>query len=274
LHATEPKVLQRFEPHLRRVLIVDPTPVAARMLAGLLRGLGARELLLEADEASGLELAKTVNPDLIFVEHSGPRLDGERFARRLRRSDFACRRVPVIMVTADATLNTIMGARDSGVHEFLRKPFTAADLIRRVELVISKPRDWIEAVQYVGPDRRRFNSGEYSGRRKRRSDKAQTPSEENALALDRSARILRSAVSQFDTDPAQARRAIAAQALFLKTALNTAAVASEVSPRLAVAVAMLELTLERGDAAQKTIAGLVKDVLELVPDHRSGERAA
>jgi CheY-like chemotaxis protein len=44
LKATDPKVLQRFEPHLRRVLIVDPTPVAARMLAGLLRGLGAREL--------------------------------------------------------------------------------------------------------------------------------------------------------------------------------------------------------------------------------------
>ena len=270
MHATDPKVLQRFGPHLRRVLIVDPSPAAARMLAGLMRGLGAGELLLEAEEPSGLELAKAINPDLIFVEQSGPRLDGESFTRRLRRSDFACRRAPVMMVTADATIQTIMGARDAGVHEFLRKPFTAADLIRRVEVVICKPRDWIEAVQYVGPDRRRFNSGEYRGQRKRRSEMAQNPSDAKALALDRSARILRSAISQFDTDPAQARRAIAEQASFLKTA----AVDPTASPRLAVAVAMLELNIERGDATQAMLAGLVKDVLDLVPDHRFGERAA
>src|SRR6202007_42283 len=148
-------------------------PAQARLLADLMRGAGAREALFEPDERRALDLAETTGPSIIFVERSGPRLDGESFTRRLRRSDFACRRAPVIMVTADATLNTIMGARDSGVHEFLRQPFTATDLIRRVELVISKPRDWIEAVQYVGPDRRRFNSGEYSGRRKRRSDMAQ-----------------------------------------------------------------------------------------------------
>ena len=36
------------------------------------------------------------------------------------------------MVTADATASTIIGARDSGIHEFLRKPFTSADLLMRI----------------------------------------------------------------------------------------------------------------------------------------------
>ena len=38
----------------------------------------------------------------------------------------------------------------------MRKPFTIGDLERRLEAVTLKPRDWVEAVQYVGPDRRRF----------------------------------------------------------------------------------------------------------------------
>nr|6SFT_A Chain A, Two-component receiver protein CleD [Caulobacter vibrioides NA1000] len=34
----------------------------------------------------------------------------------------------------------------------------------------SKPREWVEAVAYVGPDRRRFNSADYKGPRKRKAD--------------------------------------------------------------------------------------------------------
>jgi CheY-like chemotaxis protein len=176
------------------------------------------------------------------------------------------------MVTADAFAHTIKGARDSGVHEFLRKPFTAADLIRRVEAVTLKPRDWIEAMSYVGPDRRRFNSGEYSGKRKRCSDATRNSSDAQAraAAIDRSGRILKSAVSQFDADPVQARRAIAEQASVLKA---TAAVDPAAPPRLAVALAMLELANSRDDAAQGTLTALVKDVVDLV-EPNAQERAA
>jgi CheY-like chemotaxis protein len=272
LDAVDPKFSRRLEPHLSRVLIVDPNPAAARMLAGLMRSLGARELLLETDGARALKLADRANPDLICVEHSGPTLDGEAFTRGVRRSDFACRRAPVIMVTADAFPHTIKGARDAGVHEFLRKPFTAADLIRRVEAVALKPRDWIEAMNYVGPDRRRFNSGEYSGKRKRTADGVYNPTDAEALAVavDRSTRILRSAINQFESDPAQARRAIAEQASVLKTA---AAVDTTASPRLAVTVAMLELANSRDDAPQATLTALVNDVLDLF-EPNSAERAA
>jgi adenylosuccinate synthase len=34
----------------------------------------------------------------------------------------------VILITEDATAATILAARDAGVHEFLRKPFTLKDL--------------------------------------------------------------------------------------------------------------------------------------------------
>jgi two-component system, response regulator PdtaR len=258
VYAVDPKIMSKLEPQVRRVLIVDPNPAAARLLADLMRDAGAREVLFESDERHALEIADGANPAIIFVERSGPRLDGESFTRRLRRSDFECRHAPVIMVTGDATANTIKGARDAGVHEFLRKPFSGGDLMRRLEAVTLKPRDWIEAVQYVGPDRRRFNSAEYTGQRKRSSDRTQSPAEVRAQALDRALRILRSAIAQYDTDPVQARRALAQQAIALKQAAEQAN-----APDLAMAVTTLELALGQGTVSRATLSGPVKRVTDL-----------
>ena len=92
MYAVNPKVLSKLAPQIRRVLVVDPNPAAARLLADLMRAAGAHEVLFEPDEREALELAETLSPFIIFVERSGPKLDGESFTRRLRRSDFACRK--------------------------------------------------------------------------------------------------------------------------------------------------------------------------------------
>ncbi len=258
MFAADPKLLSRLEPQIRRVLLVDPNPAAARILGDLLRAMGAQDLKFEPDERHALDLAAALSPNLIFVERSGPRLDGEAFTKRLRRSDLACRKSPVIMVTGDTTANSIKGARDAGVHEFLRKPFTAGDLLKRVEVIAVKPRDWVEAVQYVGPDRRRFNSAEFVGQRKRRSDKAENAAEAHARALDQAVRILKSAVTQFDSDPHQAKRAIVEQTQFLKRAAEATK-----SPALAAAAAGLEAVLASGFVNKTALSGPAKEVLAL-----------
>ena len=142
------------------------------MMAELVKNLGAGRIYTETAEAQALETCKRLEPQLVITEWSGPMFEGGRFTKTLRRSDLVCRTVPVIMVTAEATAAAILGARNAGVHEFLRKPFAIRDLSRRIEAVMLTRRDWIEAVNYVGPDRRRFNSGDYRGPRKRRSDSA------------------------------------------------------------------------------------------------------
>jgi len=256
--AVDHRLLARLEPVTKRVLIVDPNAHAARLLTDLMKALGAREIAVEATDSRALKTAAALEPGIVFTERSGPGLDGENLARRLRRSDLPCRRAPIIMVTAEATASTILGARDAGVHEFLRKPFTSADLQRRVENVALKPRDWVEAVEYVGPDRRRFNSGEYNGPGKRRSDRPVNGAEALAAAKDQAMRILASALDQFDRDPMQAVRAIREQASALK------AVAMKASDsRLAVAVGALEVSLASGPATKATLAAPIGGLLAM-----------
>ncbi len=255
--AIDHRLLARLEPVTKRVLIVDPNPHAARLLTDLMKVLGARETVVEPTASRALRAAAALEPGIVFTERSGPDLNGEQFARRLRRSDLACRRAPIIMITAEATASTILGARDAGVHEFLRKPFTSADLQRRVENVALKPRDWVEAVEYVGPDRRRFNSGEFTGPGKRRSDRA-TGAEALAAAKDQAMRILASALDQFDRDPMQAVRAIREQASTLK------GVAMKVSDsRLAVAVGALEVSLASGPPTKATLSAPIGALLAM-----------
>jgi two-component system, response regulator PdtaR len=209
------KIIQQMAPMLQRVLIVDPQTDNARLLGELIRTIVRCQAWAAPTTDKALKLAATIAPDVIFVELAAERLDGIEFTAKLRRSALACRQAPVIIVTSQATAAAILAARDAGVHEFLRRPFTVKDLLRRLEAITLRPRDWIEAVDYVGPDRRRFNSGDYSGPLKRRSDAPSTP---DAARTAQALKIVRSAIAAVQKDPAQALRALQTQGLELQKA--------------------------------------------------------
>jgi CheY-like chemotaxis protein len=209
------KTIQRMAPMLQRVLIVDPQPAGARLVADLMRTVARSQIWMAPTAAKAMALAKSVDPHILFIEMNGLGLNGAEFTRALRRSEFTCRQTPVVMITSAATAADILAARDAGVHEFLRKPFTTKDLLRRLEAVTLRPRDWIEAVNYVGPDRRRFNSGDYTGALKRRSDNKATP---DAARILQALKILKAAVAAVATDPVQALRSMQAQAAELQKA--------------------------------------------------------
>lgn len=171
MFAAEPALLRKLIPQIERVLILDPVPTSGKMMSEFLRDFGARQITLVSKTTGGLGVVGNVDPQLIITEYRGPDFDGVAFVRELRRSRLSQKTVPVILSTAEATVESIKGARDAGAHEFLRKPYAIKDLFRRVENVMLKPRDWIEAQMYVGPDRRRFNSEAYAGTCKRRAEK-------------------------------------------------------------------------------------------------------
>lgn len=262
------KLHQRLAPHLQRVLIVDPQPAAVKLLGDLLRSIVSAQIVTAASDAKALQLAAMLDPQVIFIEHSGPSLDGAKLARAIRRSEFSCRKAPIIMVTGEATAGAIIGARDAGVHEFLRKPFTIKDLLRRLEAVALKPRDWVEAVQYVGPDRRRFNSGDYAGPRKRKSDARKTPDQARLL---QALKIVRAAAGALDSDWPQARRALLAQAADIQ---KVAVSVNDMT--LMTAAANLSRHLTDEAAADRTaLEGAIGSLLMFMPrEEEDAARAA
>jgi CheY-like chemotaxis protein len=213
------KIVRAMEPLLQRVLIADPHTANAKLLGELMRSMVRCQVWAAPTTGKALKLAASIGPDVIFAELSAEGLDGVELTRRLRRSALACRQAPVIVLTGQAAAASILAARDAGVHELLTKPFTLKDLMRRLEAVTLRPRDWVEAVDYVGPDRRRFNSGDYSGALKRRED---APAATDAAVVGQALKILRSATLAVERDPEQAMRAMRAQAQVLHQAATAA----------------------------------------------------
>jgi len=213
LFNADAKIISRMTPMLQRVMIVDPQPTGARLIGELMRDVARSQIWIADTAEKAMRLASNYEPHIVFAEMGPAPLDGIAFTRELRRSHLAARYAPVIMVTGQATAAGILAARDAGVHEFLRKPFTMKDLLRRLEAVTLRQRDWVEAVGYVGPDRRRFNSGDYTGALKRRSDARATP---DAERMAQALKILRSAIAAVGSDPGQAMRSMQAQVADLR----------------------------------------------------------
>ena len=113
---------------------------------------------------------------------------------------------------------------------------------------------------YVGPDRRRFNSDDYAGPQKRKADKPRSGAEAAVAVKDQAMRILFSALTQFDSDPMQAVRAIKQQAETLKAlAIKTG------DAPLAIAAAGLDTVLAAGAPTKVALTAPVQAVLKLAP---------
>ena len=253
---------QRIAALMERVLIVGAATGGARMLADLLRSIGRCQIWTAPDCARGLRAAQSVQPQLIFIDH-GDGLDGVAFSRALRRSQMVARRAVLVMVSGEATAALIIGARDAGAHEFLRRPYTLGDLRRHLEAVARRPREWVEGIDYIGPDRRRFNAGDYAGPLRRRVDYAVTPDEARVLQALRNLRI---AIGALDRDPRQALRSMQAQAEDLASVAQAKA-----DPAFSVAVGALAEHLTRRDAGsleRREIERLAAPLLAILPVER------
>jgi DNA-binding response OmpR family regulator len=101
------------------VLIIEDDKHIRNVLAETVRGMG---LDVEAFATGELALARAVDHSfcLALVDLNLPGIKGIEALRRLRAIDA---RLPVVMMTAYHTQETILAARISGAADFLCKPF-------------------------------------------------------------------------------------------------------------------------------------------------------
>ncbi len=139
------------------ILIADHDNMIAEVLRQTLHRMGLVNITRVRSGREAVEVLKNKAVDILITEWEMQPLDGISLVRSLRQSEDArLAMLPVIMLTARAEKDDVIEARDTGITEFLVKPFTAKTLYNRLEHVIDFPRDFIVAEHYVGPDRRRI----------------------------------------------------------------------------------------------------------------------
>lgn len=159
-----------------KVLVVDDHTVTARLIGDVLRAAGVGQVETATDGLRAREVLRMWNPDIIFTDWNMPHMDGLELTRSIRRAAVVKDRlipnprVPIIMLTAMRSEREVEIARRAGVNEFVIKPFTPASVISRIQLVLTRPREFIVSDAYVGPDRRRRAEISYSGPMRRAQD--------------------------------------------------------------------------------------------------------
>ncbi|MFN4034163.1 MAG: ANTAR domain-containing response regulator [Fimbriimonadales bacterium] len=120
-----------------RVLIVDDEPVIRLDLKTMLEAMG-HIVVGEADNGKdALELARTLQPDLVIADIMMPEMDGVELSRQLARERIA----PVLILTAYSEPEMIAGADRAGVLGYLVKPFREADLAPAIQVAVSRYRE-------------------------------------------------------------------------------------------------------------------------------------
>lgn len=121
-----------------RVLIVEDEPAIREMVAFALARAGLQAIhaadAREAEHAIAEQL-----PDLILLDWMLPGQSGLELARRLRRQDLT-REVPIIMLTARGEEGDRVNGLESGVDDYVVKPFSTRELVARIRAVIRRTR--------------------------------------------------------------------------------------------------------------------------------------
>ena len=167
------------------MMIVEDSPQIRDLIKAICRSLGVNTITESNDGLKAYEIFCESNPDIVIVDLMLPSLNGFQLAHRIRNCVESVNPfVSMIMLTGMADMRNVFQARETGINEFLAKPFTSDALVKKIGRVIETPRKFIRSDKFFGPDRRNARTDvSYTGqeRRQRSADRTMDKSADSRL---------------------------------------------------------------------------------------------
>lgn len=118
-----------------RVLVVDDERVLAGMVGTYLERAGFDATLCHRGPEA-VELARSLDPEVIVLDLGLPGLDGVEVCRQVRTFSDCY----VLMLTARTDEVDLLIGLSVGADDYLTKPFSARELVARVQVLLRRPR--------------------------------------------------------------------------------------------------------------------------------------
>ena len=119
-----------------RVLVIDDEP-PIRLLCRVNLEAEGMEVLEAGDGPSGLETARSEQPDVVLLDVMMPGLDGWRVAEELL-DDERTSAIPIVFLTARAELRDRARGIDLGGVDYVTKPFNPVELAPLVRELLAR----------------------------------------------------------------------------------------------------------------------------------------
>jgi len=115
-----------------KILIIDDADANLRLLEALLAKEGFSQIISTADSTKTIDLLNAFQPDLILLDLMMPELDGYAVLDLLAKHIPEDTYLPILVLTADATIAAKRKALALGAKDFLTKPFDQIETMLRV----------------------------------------------------------------------------------------------------------------------------------------------
>jgi response regulator NasT len=160
------------------VLVAEDEALIRMDLVELLGECGYQVVGQASDGQAAVDLARSLRPDVVFMDVAMPRRDGLSAAEEIIADGLA----PVVMVTAFGQRETIERAVAAGVLGYLVKPFGKADLAPAIEVAVARWQQMRVLDEQVAGLRERQAARDVVDRAKRRLELSSGMSEAEAFA--------------------------------------------------------------------------------------------
>lgn len=120
-----------------KILVVDDFSTMRRIIKNILKEIGYTNVEEADDGSTALEKLKAGNIDFVVTDWNMPNMPGIELLKAIRQSP-ELKSTPVLMVTAEAAKENVITAVQAGVNNYIVKPFTAAALKERIDLILEK----------------------------------------------------------------------------------------------------------------------------------------
>lgn len=110
-----------------KILIVDDNDINRKMLCTYLKALG-HETMPASNGQNALQLLGVHPISLIFMDLRMPVMNGYEATKLIRGSNHPYKNIPIIGLSADGLAESLKGALEAGMNEYLIKPVKRDDL--------------------------------------------------------------------------------------------------------------------------------------------------
>ncbi|HUU85243.1 MAG TPA: response regulator transcription factor [Phycisphaerae bacterium] len=118
----------------RRIVVVEDEVAIRRGIVDMLKVAGY-DPVEAADGISGLDESRRLGVDLVLLDLRLPRMDGTKVLDELRKTHPS---LPVIILTARGSEEDRVRGLKGGADDYVVKPFSARELLARVEAVLRR----------------------------------------------------------------------------------------------------------------------------------------
>jgi|GEM_PF-408327 len=119
-----------------KVLIVDDEPANVRLLERILGLSGCNGVRTTTDSRQALPLFLEFEPDIVLLDLNMPYLNGFAVLEQLKAAINPEEYLPILILTADITVETKRRALTGGAKDFLTKPLDHSEVVLRIKNLI------------------------------------------------------------------------------------------------------------------------------------------